>query len=62
MLSHLEPVDTDNSKVFSDTKMTPGELVNIVRRRRDVRLNNELNSRRKRALLPYDYYDIDSVG
>jgi hypothetical protein len=55
-----EPVDTDDSKVFSDIKMTPNELTNIVRRRRNIKLNDETNRRRKRALSPYDFYDTDS--
>ncbi len=41
--------------------MTPNELTNIVRRRRDVKLIDESNTRRKRALSPYDFYDTDSV-
>ncbi len=57
----LEPVDTDNSKIFSDIKMTPNELTDVIRRRRDVKLNDESNRRRKRALSPYDFYDTDSV-
>lgn len=55
-----KPVDTDNSKVFSDIKMTPSELTNVIRRRRDVKLNDESIRRRKRALSPYDFYDTDS--
>jgi hypothetical protein len=55
-----KPVDTDDSKVFSDIKMTPNELTNIVRRRRNIKLNDETNRRRKRALSPYDFYDTDS--
>jgi len=55
-----KPVDTDDSKYFSDIKMTPNELRDIVRRRRDVKLNDESNRRRKRALSPYDFYDTDS--
>ncbi len=54
-------MDTDNSKVFSDIKMTPNELTDVIRRRRDVKLNDESNRRRKRALSPYDFYDTDSV-
>jgi hypothetical protein len=56
----LEPIDTDDSKVFSDIKMTPNELTDV-RRRRDIKLNEETNRRRKRALSPYDFYDTDSV-
>jgi hypothetical protein len=41
--------------------MTPNELTNIVRRRRNIKLNDETNRRRKRALSPYDFYDTDSV-
>jgi hypothetical protein len=55
-----KPVDTDNSKIFSDIKMTPNELTDVIRRRRDVKLNDESNRRRKRALSPYDFYDTDS--
>ncbi|CAF3763812.1 unnamed protein product [Rotaria sordida] len=51
-----KPVDTDDSKVFSDITMTPSELTDIVRRRRDVKLN----TRRKRAISPYNFYDTDS--
>jgi len=54
-----KPVDTDDSKVFSDIKMTPNELTDV-RRRRDIKLNEETNRRRKRALSPYDFYDTDS--
>jgi hypothetical protein len=57
----LEPVDTDDSKVFSDIKMASNELTDVIRRRRDVKLNDESNRRRKRALSPYDFYDSDSV-
>ena len=57
----LAIVDTDNSKVFSDIKMSPSELTNIVRRRRNIKLNDELNSRRKRAISPYEFYDSDAV-
>lgn len=57
----LEPVDTDESKVFSDIKMTPSDLMNVRRRRRDVKLHEQFNQRRKRALSPYDFYDTDSV-
>jgi hypothetical protein len=54
-----KPIDTDDSKVFSDIKMTPNELTDV-RRRRDIKLNEETNRRRKRALSPYDFYDTDS--
>ncbi len=57
----IELVDTDDSKVFSDIQMTPNELTDIVRRRRDAKLNVETNQRRKRALSPYDFYDTDPV-
>jgi hypothetical protein len=44
-------------------KMFPYELTDINRRRRrDVKLNDQSNRRRKRALLPYEYYDTDSVN
>jgi hypothetical protein len=56
-----KPVDTDDSKVFSDIKMTSNELTDVIRRRRDVKLNDESNRRRKRALSPYDFYDTDSL-
>jgi hypothetical protein len=56
-----KPVDTDDSKVFSDIKMTPNELTNVIRRRRYVKLNDQLNQRRKRALSTYDFYDTDSL-
>jgi hypothetical protein len=54
-------VDTDDSKVFSDIQMNPDDLIDIVRRRRDAKLNVETNQRRKRALSPYDFYDTDSL-
>ncbi len=41
--------------------MNPDDLIDIVRRRRDAKLNVETNQRRKRALSPYDFYDTDSV-
>lgn len=58
---YLEPVDTDDSKVFSDIKMTPSDLSNVRRRRRDVQIHDQFNQRRKRALSPYDFYETDSV-
>ena len=42
--------------------MSPNELTDVIRRRRDVKLDSELNFRRKRALLPYDFYDTDEVS
>ena len=57
----LETGDADDSQVFSDLKMNPTELTDIVRRRRDVKSNDESSRRRKRALSPYDFYDADSV-
>ncbi|CAF0857524.1 unnamed protein product [Adineta ricciae] len=56
-----KPVDIDDSNVFSDIKMTPNELTDIVRRRRDVKLNMEPNRRRKRALSAFDLYDTDPL-
>ncbi|CAF0824446.1 unnamed protein product [Adineta steineri] len=56
-----KPVDTDDSNIFSDVKMTPSELTEIVRRRRDIKLNTESNRRHKRALSPYDFYDTDPL-
>jgi hypothetical protein len=53
-------VDTDDSKIFSEIQMNSNELTDIVRRRRDVKLNDESNRRRKRALSPYDFYNTDS--
>lgn len=41
--------------------MTPNELTNVVRQRRNVKLIDESNRRRKRALSPYNFYDTDSV-
>ena len=41
--------------------MTPSDLMNVRRRRRDVKLHEQFNQRRKRALSPYDFYDTDSV-
>jgi hypothetical protein len=41
--------------------MASNELTDVIRRRRDVKLNDESNRRRKRALSPYDFYDSDSV-
>lgn len=41
--------------------MTPNQLTDVVRRRRDVKLIDESNRRRKRALSPYDFYNADSV-
>lgn len=57
----LEPVDTDDSNVFSDITMTPSDLMNVRRRRRDVKFNDQSNQRRKRALTPYEFYETDSV-
>ena len=57
----LEPANTDDSKVFSDIKMAPNELTDILRRRREVKFNDQSSQRRKRALSPYDFYDTDSV-
>lgn len=58
----LDPVDTDDSLVFSEVKMNPSELSTILRRRRDVKANDQSNQRRKRALSSYDLYDTDGVG
>jgi len=55
-----KPVNTDDSKVFSDVQMNPKELTDILRRRRDIKYNDESNRRRKRALSPYDFYNTDS--
>lgn len=55
-----KPVNTDDSKIFSDIKMTPNELTNVVRKRRNVKLIDESNRRRKRALSPYNFYDTNS--
>jgi hypothetical protein len=55
-----KPVDTDDSKVFSESQMTPYQLTNVIRQRRNVKLNDQSNRRRKRALSPYDFYDTDS--
>jgi len=55
-----KPIDTDDSNIFSDIQMNPNELKDILRRRRNVKLNDELNRRRKRALSPYDFYNTDS--
>ena len=41
--------------------MTPNDLKDVLRRRRDMKLNDDSNRRRKRALLPHDFYDTDSV-
>jgi hypothetical protein len=57
----LEPVDTDLSQVFSDFKMTPNDLTNLARKRRNINLNDESNQRRKRALSTYDFYNTDPV-
>jgi hypothetical protein len=57
----VEPIDTDDSKVFSESQMTPNQLTNVIRQRRNVKLNDQSNRRRKRALSPYDFYDTDSV-
>ncbi|CAM2711454.1 unnamed protein product [Rotaria socialis] len=52
-----KPINTDDSKLFSDIKMTPNQQTDIVRRRRHVKLN----TRRKRAASAYDFYDTDSL-
>ena len=60
-----DAVDTDDSVVFSEGKMNPSELSTILRRRRDVKANDQSNRRRKRALSsydPYDLYDTDGVS
>lgn len=59
--SPSEPVDTDDSRVYSDIQMTPLNLKNILRRRREIRLNDPSSQRRKRALSPYDFDETDSV-
>ena len=41
--------------------MTPNQLTDVLRRRRSVKLNDQSNRRRKRALSPYDFYDTNSV-
>lgn len=41
--------------------MSPNEQTDILRRRRDVKLNADLSTRRKRALSAYDFYDNDLV-
>ncbi len=42
--------------------MTPNELTAVVRRRRNIKLNDETHRRRrKRSLSPYEFYDTDSV-
>jgi hypothetical protein len=54
-------MDIDDFQVFSDIRMNPSELSNVQRRRRDVKSNDPLNRRRKRALSAYDLYNTDSV-
>jgi hypothetical protein len=53
-------VDTDDSTIFSESQMTPNQLSNVLRQRRHVKLNDQLNQRRKRALSPYDFYETNS--
>ncbi|CAF1161203.1 unnamed protein product [Adineta ricciae] len=57
-----KPANIDDSNVFSDIKMTPNELTDIVRQRRDVKLSMESNRRRKRALSAFDLYDTDPLS
>ncbi|CAF1116562.1 unnamed protein product [Adineta steineri] len=56
-----KPVDTDDSKIFSDIQMNPNEFTNFARKRRNINLNSESIQRRKRALSPYDLYNIDPL-
>jgi len=57
----LESIDTDNSEIFSDMKMNPNELIKLVRKRRNIHLNDQINQRHKRALSTYDFYNNDPV-
>jgi hypothetical protein len=41
--------------------MTPSQLSNVLRQRRNVKLNEQSNGRRKRALTPFDFYETNSV-
>ncbi|CAF4379453.1 unnamed protein product, partial [Adineta steineri] len=36
-----KPVDTDDSKIFSDIQMNPNEFTNFARKRRNINLNSE---------------------
>lgn len=54
-----KPVDTDDSRVFSDIQMTPFNLKTI-RQRRQIQLNEQSTQRHKRALSPYEFFDSDS--
>lgn len=52
----------DDKNLFSDLQMNPTELATILhrRRRRDVKLMDPLNQRRKRSLSSYDRYSSES--
>jgi len=54
----------DDTNLFSDLQMNPAELSTILhqrrRRRRDVKLVDPLNQRRKRSLSSYDLYSSES--
>ena len=54
-------LNTDNSKVFTDIKMNPTELIKVSRKRRNIISNDESNQRRKRSLSSYDIYNTDPV-
>lgn len=53
----------DDKSLFSDLQMNPTELATILhrRRRRNVKLMDPLNQRRKRSLSSYDLYSSESV-
>ncbi len=57
----LESVNTDKSKVLTDMKMNPNELINLARLHRNIHFNDRLNQRRKRSLLKYDLHNTDPV-
>lgn len=42
-------------------KMNPNELIKLVRKRRNIHLNDQINQRHKRALSTYDFYNNDPV-
>ena len=58
---HIEPVNTDDSGIFSESQMTPNQLSNVLRQRRNVKLNEQSNGRHKRALTPFDFYETNTV-
>ncbi|CAF2592472.1 unnamed protein product [Rotaria sp. Silwood2] len=54
-------VDTDNTYVFTDSKMDPLEFSNLARKRRNIKLTQGSKQRRKRASSIYDFYNNDPL-